>query len=476
MSGGGVAALRSRLGIVAERDFGMLWTGRVLSLLGDYAFRIALITYLITETGSPWSLAVAGAVLTLPSLVFYLYGGAVGDTADSRRRIMAAADVGRFAAAGAITVAVLLSAHPAVVVVLALLLGVGEGFFMPASFALLTEIVRKDRLVAANSANSVGQQIALITGPMLGGLLIGALGAAAAFGFNALTFLASAVCILAIRSARSRRAQGAGPAVPADAGASGADTAESTAESATGDATGDAGGDGDGGPRKVLADIAGGFGYVLGHRWLVVAFAVGMLANAVFTGSLDVTVPFVLSPGGVEEAADLGGFYALEGAGALLGALILVRLTVVRVGTGMFAMLAMMAASLLMVGVFGDHPGAFAMAVVYGVGLHFFNSLFPSLLQAKVPEHLMSRVGSIVFLAFNGLMPLGTLVMGPAVDAFGPLAVLMASGGAVAVMCAAAALLPSIRALRMDDGSGGGEESGQEGGASPSSASEEATG
>ncbi|MDA2813546.1 MFS transporter [Nocardiopsis sp. RSe5-2] len=459
MSGGGVAALRSRLGVIGERDFGMLWTGRVLSLLGDYAFRIALITYLITETGSPWSLAVAGAVLTLPSLVFYLYGGAVGDTADSRRRIMVAADVGRFAAAGAITVAVLLSAHPAVVVVLALLLGVGEGFFMPASFALLTEIVRKDRLVAANSANSVGQQIALIAGPMLGGVLIGALGAAAAFGFNALTFLASAVCILAIRNARSRRTEEA-EAAAAEADPVAADTPESAA-----DGSGDAGGDGGGnGPRKVLSDIAGGFGYVLGHRWLVVSFAVGMLANAVFTGSLDVTVPFVLSPGGVEEAADLGGFYALEGAGALLGALILVRLTVVRVGTGMFAMLAMMAAALLMVGVFGDHPGAFAMAVVYGVGLHFFNSLFPSLLQAKVPEHLMSRVGSIVFLAFNGLMPLGTLVMGPAVDAFGPLPVLMASGGAVAVMCAAAALLPSIRALRMDDGSGDGSGGGTDGG------------
>ncbi|WP_017624874.1 MFS transporter [Nocardiopsis chromatogenes] len=470
MSGGGVAALRSRLGIVAERDFGMLWTGRVLSLLGDYAFRIALITYLITETGSPWSLAVAGAVLTLPSLVFYLYGGAVGDTADSRRRIMVAADAGRFAAVGAITAAVLLSAHPAVVVVLALLLGVGEGFFMPASFALLTEIVRKDRLVAANSANSVGQQIALIAGPMLGGVLIGALGAAAAFGFNALTFLASAVCILAIRNARSRRPEEAEPAASADA-----DTAD-PATVGTGDTGDGSGGDGGGdtggnGPRKVLTDIAGGFGYVLGHRWLVVSFAVGMLANAVFTGSLDVTVPFVLSPGGVEEAADLGGFYALEGAGALLGALILVRLTVVRVGTGMFAMLAMMAAALLMVGVFGDHPGAFAMAVVYGVGLHFFNSLFPSLLQAKVPEHLMSRVGSIVFLAFNGLMPLGTLVMGPAVDAFGPLPVLMACGGAVAAMCAAAALLPSIRALRMDDGSTGGTEGGEEESTSPSPAS-----
>ncbi|MGH8931617.1 MAG: MFS transporter [Egibacteraceae bacterium] len=405
-----------RLGIVAERDFGLLWLGRTLSLVGDYAFRVALITYLVSATGSAWSVAAAGAALLVPALVFYLFGGVSGDRAASRRRMMIGADLLRFAAVAAIAVAILQNASPALVVALALLIGVGDGFFQPVSFALLTEIVPKHRLVAANSANSIGQQFALIGGPLLGSLLVDTLGPSVAFGFDAATFLLSGLCILGIRQPARREVTPVG---------------EST------------------GARQVLAEISSGLRYVLTQRWLVLSFAVGAVANAVFTGNLDVTVPFILSPSGVGEAADLGWFYALEGVGALLGAVLLLRVARTNVGAPMFGMLALMASSLALVGYFGNNPGTYVMAIVYGVGLHFFNSLFPALLQEKVPDALMSRVGSLVFLAFNGLMPLGTLVMGPLIGLLAPAGTVLLSASVVAVVCLLAAFTPSIRALHL---------------------------
>lgn len=413
-----MSTVTARLGIVGERDFGLLWSGRTLSLLGDMTFRVALITYLITETGSAWSVAVASTALLVPALLFYLLGGVAGDRVASRKWVMIAADIGRFCATAAIMVAALLSAGPWVVVALALLIGVGDGFFAPASFALLTEIVPEHRLVAANSANSIGQQIALIVGPLLGGVLAGTAGPAAAFGVNAATFLLSGLCVLGIRTPpRERRVVGQSHHM-----------------------------------RDILGEVSGGIRYVLTQRWMVISFAVGAVANAVFTGNLDVAIPFILSPQGVSEAADLGGFYALEGVGALVGAILLARLTIRRVGSPLFGVLAGMAGALAMVGLFGNHPGAYLMAVVYGIGLHYFNSLFPALLQEKVPDALMSRVGSLVFLAFNGLMPMGTLVMGPLITYLDATSAVLLTGGLVGAACMATMMAPSIRRLRLTGG------------------------
>jgi hypothetical protein len=101
------------------------------------------------------------------------------------------------------------------------------------------------------------------------------------------------------------------------------------------------------------------------------------------------------------------------------------------------------------VGVIGQSPAAYLMAVAYGLGLHFFNSTFPSLLQQQVPATLLGRVGSVVFLAFHGLMPLGTLVFGPLAAALGPRGAALWSGVAVAAVCLLVTRAPSVRALTL---------------------------
>lgn len=66
----GALGLTSKLGLIGERDFGCLWGARTISHLGDYAFRIAFATYIISETRSANVLAVSTAALVVPSLVF----------------------------------------------------------------------------------------------------------------------------------------------------------------------------------------------------------------------------------------------------------------------------------------------------------------------------------------------------------------------------------------------------------------------
>ncbi|MFD5606858.1 MFS transporter, partial [Streptomyces sp. NPDC127064] len=423
---------RKGLGILRERGFRYYWTARALSLIGDYAFRTAFATYIISVSGSASTLATATAVLLVPSLVFYLVGGAVGDRTGSRRAVMVGADLARFVILLLIAGVTYWTSGVTLLVVLAVLIGVADGFFQPVSFAYMLEITPKEKLVAANSALSVGQQIGLIGGPLVGGFMVSMAGASATFAFDAATFLLSAVLLLLVRTSRQTGGErGSGTARPdlvAEDGAAG--------EPVTGVHR----------LRQVGADVAQAGRYVAGLRWLLVSLVVGACTNAVYAGVLDVSVPLIMAPGGTSEGRSLGMFYALQGIGALAGAVVLVRLTVRRTGPALFLMLALMALSLAATGVLGA-GGALAMAFVYGIGLHFFNSLFPSLLQEQVPESLLSRVGSLAFLGFNGLMPLGALLMGPLVAALDARGAATAAGLAAAVASLAALLSGDVRSL-----------------------------
>ena len=287
----------------------------------------------------------------------------------------------------------------------------------------MTQLVPKPQLVHANSAISVSRQIGLIAGPVLGGSLVSLAGPEAAFWFNSSTFLLSAV-LLALIPARLV----AKPPPP--------DENDKEAP---------------GTRRGLLREIGDGVGYVAGVRWLRLTLATGAVANAVFAGGLDVLVPLIFTQTDATGATRLGLFYALQGGGALLGVLVLAHLAVRQVGWPLFGMIALMSGCLVLVGVFGNSWVSLALAAGYGLGMHFFNSLYPALVQATVPATLVSRVSSLEFVAFDGLMPLGVLLMGPLSESLGPRRALGVTGLAITAISVAVVFAPSIRVLRFPD-------------------------
>ena len=58
----------------------------------------------------------------------------------------------------------------------------------------------EDSLSSANSLNGLSRQVSQMVGPVIGTASISLAGAALAFGFNGLTFLISALCLLALRA------------------------------------------------------------------------------------------------------------------------------------------------------------------------------------------------------------------------------------------------------------------------------------
>src|SRR5918911_3625138 len=114
-----------------HRDFRLLFAGQAVSLVGDAAFLTALgwKTFTIAGAGKiGLVLSIQGAGL----LTTLLIGGALADRYE-RRRMMILSDVWRFVAVGAIA-ALDASGHLGLtsLVLLALLMGLGDGLFYPA--------------------------------------------------------------------------------------------------------------------------------------------------------------------------------------------------------------------------------------------------------------------------------------------------------------------------------------------------------
>ncbi|MGH9050280.1 MAG: MFS transporter [Acidimicrobiia bacterium] len=116
-----------------------------------------------------------------------------------RRSVMIAADVARVVFAGLLAIS-----HSSVALAYGVAFGLSTGsvFFNPAAASLVPDVVDDDELVAANSLLWTVAVVAQIVFAPLAGALIAGVGVGAAFGLNALSFVASAAALVALRAGR----------------------------------------------------------------------------------------------------------------------------------------------------------------------------------------------------------------------------------------------------------------------------------
>ncbi len=129
----------------------------------------------------------------LPAIVLGLTMGPLVDRL-SRRRVMVSADLVRFLVFCALPFA----QSPAQIVALAAVAGFATGFFRPAVYAGLPNLVDDSELPRAQSLLQAADAMTTVLGPLAGGVLVAATNPDWAYGINAVTFLVSAVLILRI--------------------------------------------------------------------------------------------------------------------------------------------------------------------------------------------------------------------------------------------------------------------------------------
>lgn len=180
-------------------DFRLLFAATLGSGFGTYLAAIALTVHIYDLTGSGTWVA---ALLVADFLPIILIGLTLGPLVDrlSRRGLMIGSDVVRLG----VFVVLPFADGPGTIVALAGVAGIATGFFRPAVYAGLPNIVPEEELPAANSLLQGVENLAWMLGPVIGGVILATSGPDLAYWINAATFAVSIVLLMRIPPARLR--------------------------------------------------------------------------------------------------------------------------------------------------------------------------------------------------------------------------------------------------------------------------------
>lgn len=181
-----------------DRDFRILWLGQLINGLGRQVTAVALPFALWQLTGNSLSIGLLALVQLGPILVFSLGGGAVADAVD-RRRLLLITQLGLAACSLALALVAVTPSPPIWAFYAIALVAAGVGAVdQPARSSAIPRLVPRERLAAAIAVNWLSSQTVAVGGAVFAGIIIATSGAAAAFAFDVVTFLASLVALLLI--------------------------------------------------------------------------------------------------------------------------------------------------------------------------------------------------------------------------------------------------------------------------------------
>jgi MFS family permease len=182
----------------------LLASANFLSGVGTWLAFVALTVDVWDRTGSGTWVAALLIADFLPVIVIGLTVGPLVDRL-SRRGLMVAADIVRFGVFAALP----FTTSETQIVALAAVAGFATGFFRPAVYAGLPNLVEDRDLPSANALMQSIEASTTIAGPLVGGVLVAASGPDAAYWINAATFLLSAALIVRIPAGRLQAARAA---------------------------------------------------------------------------------------------------------------------------------------------------------------------------------------------------------------------------------------------------------------------------
>jgi len=388
-----------------SRDFRLLFTGQLISMLGTQLTVVAIPYQVYSMTHSSLQVGAISLAQLFPFLAGALSAGPIGDTVD-RRSIMVWTAAGMMLTSAAMAVNAAL-AHPslaALYVVSSLAAGL-MGFSNTARMASVPGMVERRHLAAAAAMMQIVFQVGVIVGPALSGLLLG-IGLPLVYALDGVSFVVATVTSALLRP------------IPPTEDAGRLSPWQSTKEGVRYLRT-----------RQALQGV-----YLIDINAMVFGMPRALfpaMAGAVFGGG----------------TVALGFLYAAPGVGALIGA----------VTTGWVANLRRQGwAVIVAVSVWGAAIALFGLVDTLWVGLVLLAVagwadvisavLRNTMLQTSVPERLRSRMSSIQMAVVQGGPRLGDLESG-AVATLTSVEFSVISGGLACIAGAAVigALLPLFR-------------------------------
>ncbi len=414
--------MRTTLAPLQVRDFRLLFSGQMISTIGDMFYAVALPWLMLSSGRSPQDLGIVLTAYGIPRVGTLLVGGLLSDRLRPRR-VMLLADLGRTLLVSALVA--LAAAGQTAVWPLSLVsapLGACTGLFIPASYTILPEVLDEDELPAGNALNSSTYQLAVLVGSAIAGVVVSLLRPAAALAVDAATFAVSAATLLAMRAHVLPREERA------------VEHSATPTETRT--------------TSPFAPDIT--FGQLLRqwrllHVGLVVMVCLNLTSGALFEVALPTLAHGPLAAG----ATGYGLLLAAFGLGALAGGLLGGGVGHLHHrGAIMLVLIVALASCYPLVPFVGGLPGAMVVLAVAGIANGLLNVLFFTVTQQLTPRHLLGRAMSVLMLANFGVYPLSVALGGVIVTRFGPTLIFVAAGALIVLSSLFGWLEPEMRDLQ----------------------------
>ena len=169
--------------------FRRIWLASLLSNLGILIQAVGAAWSMTQMTSSADRVALVQTALMLPVMLFSMPAGAIADMHDRRIVARISLSIALAGATALTTLAWLGLVTPAILLALCFVVGSGMALFGPAWQSSLSEQVPTDTLPSAVALNGISYNIARSVGPVIGGVVVAAAGAVAAFAANAVLYL-----------------------------------------------------------------------------------------------------------------------------------------------------------------------------------------------------------------------------------------------------------------------------------------------
>lgn len=379
-----VEAVPARPPRLLNRNFLLLWQGQAVSRLGNQAFAVAMMFWVMEKTGSASLMGLLMTFSMLPGVLLGPFGGTFADR-HSRIRIIVVCDL--IAGLGVLALAALMMSLPdavdliiPVLFVVAVLGGVIQAFFMPAVAATIPDLVAPERLAAANSLNQVSNQASLLIGQAAGGVLYTTLGAPLLFLIDGVSFLFSGVSEMFIRL----------PARPAPQ-----DEGKQPVF------------------RTYLRQTAEGFRYVWQRDGLR-SFMLGASFLNFLIMPIMVLFPFYVSLYLRQGSEWYGFLMAGTSAGAVAGFVLagVLKLQGAARARGILAGMLLMPSLYGAIGFVRVPAVAVGMVFLAGASMGLVNVYLVTMIQRSTPSEIRGRVMGLLSTLSGGLMPIGMALGG----------------------------------------------------------------
>ncbi len=386
--------------VLRHRNYRLFFAGQLVSLMGTWMQSVAQGWLVYTMTHSPLLLGLTSFCSQVPVFFVSPFGGTISDRLDRRRLLIVTQGL---AMVQATVLACLTLAHAVTVweiVGLALTLGLINSFDVPTRQAFTIEMVGREDLRYAISLNSVMFNLARIVGPSAAGLLVAVAGEGVCFSLNAFSYGAVLIGLAMMKTAPRRSSP--------------------VREH----------------PLRALWEAIAYIRATKPIRTSLLLIAVSSCFGASYLALMPAFARDVLHQG----SEGLGFLMAAVGAGALCGAYALSRIHDRHLMTTPVVAAAIFGASLILFSQSHWLPLSMALLLPTAFGLMLLGGSCNSIIQTLVDDRMRGRVVAFYSMAFMGMMPWGSLLLGWLAAQIG-VTWTVTLGGTVVIGAAAAAYI-----------------------------------